>query len=401
MERIFFDNSSTTQVDERVLEAMLPYFRSRFGNPSSLHSFGSEAQDGIEKARELAAKAIGATPEEIFFTSGGTESDNLALQGTAYARIEEGRHMITSSVEHHAILHTCEFLERQGFEVTYLPVDKDGLVDPDALLKVIRKDTVLISIMAANNEIGTIQPIEEIGRIARDSGIAFHTDAVQAVTKMDIDVDRDFIDLLSMSAHKFHGPKGVGALYLRKGHKLRPMSYGGGQERGIRPSTENVPGIVGLGEAIRLSMSDMERTVENMTSMRDKVIEGTISSVEGCHLNGHRTKRLCNNANFRFDRIDGEALVLNLDYEGIATSTGSACSSRSSETSHVLKALGLEEKECKGSLRVTLGRMNTMGEVERYLTTLPQVIKRLRGLAPSEVFSMERSEAGTCRTTER
>ncbi|MFA5312965.1 MAG: cysteine desulfurase family protein, partial [Methanomassiliicoccales archaeon] len=238
MERIFFDNSSTTQVDERVLEAMIPYFRSKYGNPSSLHSYGEEAQEGISKARERMAEAVGASPEEIYFTSGGTESDNLAVQGTAFSSIHEGRHIITSSIEHHAILHTCDFLASQGFRITYLPVDKDGLIDPDSLLSAIKKDTVLISIMAANNEIGTIQPLKELGKIAQDSGIPFHTDAVQAITKMPIDVDRDCIDMLSISGHKFHGPKGIGALYLRKGHTLRPLSYGGGQEKGLRPSTE-------------------------------------------------------------------------------------------------------------------------------------------------------------------
>lgn len=399
MDRIFLDNSATTQVDEAVIQAMLPFMRAKFGNPSSLHTYGTDALEGMDVARANTAKAIGASPKEIFFTGSGTEADNLALQGMAFASRGKGRHIITSAIEHHAILHTCDFLEREGFKVTYISVDGDGLVNPDNVAKAIRKDTVLVSIMAANNEIGTIQPIREIGKLAADSGIPFHTDAVQAITKMPLDVTKDNISLLSMSGHKFHGPKGVGALFVREGLRPRPLTYGGGQEKGLRPSTENVPGIVGMGEALRISMEQMSASIEKMTRLRDRIIDGTLGSVPGSHLNGHRSKRLCNNANFRFDMIDGEALIYNLDYEGIAASTGSACSARSSESSHVLRSLGLSDKECKGSLRISLTRTSTKEDAEAYLNVIPRVIGRLRGLAP-DLASAE-MEVGTCHTTRK
>jgi cysteine desulfurase len=321
-------------------------------------------------------------PEEIFFTSGGTESNNIALQGFAFANRKKGRHIITSTVEHHAILHTCEFLDSQGFDITYIPVDGEGSIDPDMVRSALREDTVLVSIMTANNEIGTVQPIREIGLLAHEMGVAFHTDAVQAITKVPIDVSKDHIDLLSISAHKFHGPKGVGALYVRKGLPMRPLNYGGGQERNLRPSTENVPGIVGLGEAIHLGMREMKASVSSMARMRDHIIEGTLSNLKGSYLNGPRQRRLCNNANFRFDGVEGEAMVLNLDFHGIAASTGSACSARSTETSHVMKAIGLTPDQARGALRVSLSKFSTMEEADRFINAIEATVKRLRSLAP-------------------
>jgi cysteine desulfurase len=386
MARIFFDNSATTRVDPRVLTALLPYYETMYGNPSSLHQFGTEAHDALEEARERTARAIGAEAREIYFTSGGTESDNIALQGIAFANRKSGNHIITSNIEHHAILRTCGFLEKQGFRVTYLPVDRDGLVDPESVLSAINKETILISIMAANNEIGTIQPIRAIGQMAQEHGVPFHTDAVQATTKMPLDVVRDCIDLLSISAHKFHGPKGVGALFLRKGLEVRPLTYGGGQEKGIRPSTENIPGIVGLGMAIDIGIREMKEAVESMTAIRERLIDGTLSRVEECQLNGHRTKRLCNNVNLRFDNVEGEALVLRLDHEGIAASTGSACSARSSETSHVLKALGLSSAESRGALRLSLSKLNNLEEAEIFLEAIVKVVERLRAIVPARTL---------------
>ncbi len=383
MDHIFFDNSATTRIDDRVLEAMLPFYRTKYGNPSSIHSFGEEAKEGMEQARERAAAAIGAMPEEIFFTSGGTESNNIALQGFAFANRKKGRHIITSTVEHHAILRTCQFLEEQGFDISYLPVDSQGAIDPDMVRSGLRDDTVLISIMTANNEIGTIQPFREIALLAHEMGVSFHTDAVQAITKVPIDVTKDSIDMLSVSGHKFHGPKGVGALYVRKGLPIRPLTYGGGQERNLRPSTENVPGIVGLGEAIHLGMREMDASVSNMIRVRDHIIEGTLGMLKGTYLNGSRKRRLCNNAHFRFDGVEGEAMVLNLDFHGIATSTGSACSARSTETSHVLRAIGLTPDQARGALRVSLSKFSTMEEADRFITAIEETVKRLRSLAPA------------------
>jgi len=382
MNGIYFDNSATTPVDPRVLEAMLPYFTDRFGNPSSLHQFGRDAYNAIESARETVAKGIGALPREIVFTSGGTESDNLAIQGAAFANWEKGKHIITCAIEHHAVLNTCHFLEGKGFHVTYLPVDGGGLVDPESVKRAITKETILVTVMAANNEIGTIQPIREIGAIAAEAGALFHTDAVQALTKMPLDVVKDNIHLLALSGHKFHGPKGVGALYVRKGLKLRPVVYGGGQERGLRSSTENVTGIVGLGKAVELGMAEMDDSVQRMRKIQKRIINGTLESISGCFLNGHREKRLCNNTHFRFDYIEGEALILSLDMMGIAASTGSACSSRSTETSHVLHAIGIRPEQGRGSLRISLSKMNTMDEAERYLEIIPNVVGRLRSISP-------------------
>ncbi len=382
MATIYFDNSATTAVDPRVMEEMLPYFSTKYGNASSLHSFGREAYNALEKARERCAKAIGAQTREIVFTSGGTEADNLAIQGTAFSSLEKGNHIITCTIEHHAVLHTCQFLESQGFKVTYLPVDREGRVSVEDVKKAITKQTVLVSIMAANNEIGTIEPIREIGAIARESGAVLHTDAVQAITKVPIDVGRDNVDLLAFSGHKFHGPKGVGALYVKKGIRLRPMIYGGGHERGMRSSTENVAGLVGMGKAIELGVSEMGESVPRMTAIRDRIIDGVLSATADTFLNGPREGRLCNNAHFRFDFIEGESLILKLDAAGFAGSTGSACSTKSLDPSHVLMAIGLRPEQAHGSLRISLSKMNTMAEAESFLKVLPGIVAKLREMSP-------------------
>lgn len=382
MPKVYFDNSATTRVDPKVVEAMLPFFDEKFGNASSLHSFGREAGEAMEEARRIVAKALNATSREIIFTSGGTESDNLAIQGIAFANKDRGNHIITSAIEHHAVLHTCQFLESQGFRVTYLPVSSEGIVSEEALKEAITPQTILVSIMAANNEIGTIQPIRAIGEIAHDYKVLFHTDAVQAFMKMPIDVVKDSIDLLSISAHKIHGPKGVGALYVRNGTKIRPIMYGGGHERGLRSSTENVSGIVGLGKAVEIGMGSMIEDVEKMKAMRERIIDGVLLRIPDSYLNGHRYKRLCNNANFRFDFVEGEALVLQLDMKGIATSTGSACSTKNLEPSHVLLACGIRPEQARGSLRVSLSRMNTFEEVDYFLDVIPEVVRTLREISP-------------------
>lgn len=401
MERIYFDNSATTPVDPLVLKEMEPYFVERFGNASSLHSFGREAYDAMESSRERVAKSLGVLAREVVFTSGGTESDNLAIQGAAFANKGKGDQIITCTIEHHAVLNTCEFLSSQGFRVTYLPVDEDGIVSLEGLKRVIDHQTLLVSIMSANNEIGTIQPIREIGAIAHEYGALFHTDAVQAITKMPLDVAKDNIDLLALSAHKFHGPKGVGSLFVRKGVKLRPLVYGGGHERGMRSSTENIPGIVGLGKAIELGIGSMEESIPQMAAIRDRIIDGVLSSVPGAFLNGHRGKRLCNNAHFRFDFIEGESLVLQLDMAGVAASTGSACSTRSMEPSHVLAALGVRREQRHGSLRISLSRMNTMEEAERFLEVLPGITNRLREISPIKSYEPEPVSSSTGSRKER
>ncbi len=361
----------------------MPYFTEKYGNASSLHSFGREAFEAMEAAREQTAKALGAQPRDIIFTAGGTESDNIALQGAAYANMSKGKHIITDAVEHHAVLNTCQFLETQGFKVTYLPVSEEGLVSVESLKRAMTKETILVSIMTANNEIGSIMPIKELAEVAKDGGALFHTDAVQAVTKMPIDVNKLNVDLLSLSGHKFHGPKGIGAMYLRRGVKVRPVVYGGGHERGIRSSTENIPGIVGLGKAIELGTAEMAESVERMTRIRDRLIEGTLAAVPRSYLNGPRgPQRLCNNAHFRFDYIEGEGMVLHLDMKGIAASTGSACSTKSLEPSHVLRALGLKHEQCHGSLRLSLSKFNTMEEAEYFISVIPGIVGNLRKMSP-------------------
>ncbi|OGS42898.1 MAG: cysteine desulfurase NifS [Euryarchaeota archaeon RBG_16_62_10] len=395
--RVYFDHSATTGVLPEVVEAMEPYFTERFGNASSIHSQGRDARAGLEDARKEVADLLNADPQEIVFTSGGTESDNLAVKGVATYKGKSKGHIITTVIEHHAILETCEFLKRYGIETTYLPVSHDGLLDPGAVERAIRNDTVLITVMTANNEIGTIQPIREIGAIARSRGIPFHTDAVQAIGKMQVDVKADNIDLLSLSAHKFHGPKGVGALYVRRGTKIEPIIHGGGQERGLRSSTQNVAGAVGLGRAATMAKRDLGQATERMRAIRDQLLMKVPETVPNSYVNGHLTRRLVNNAHFRFDFIEGESLVLQLDFKGIATSTGSACSTGSLEPSHVLLALGLTHEQAHGSLRVTLGRENTQEEADYLLEVLPEVVSKLRAISP---FSAERpmgpGEGGGC-----
>ncbi|QLH75522.1 MAG: cysteine desulfurase [Methanomassiliicoccales archaeon] len=380
MTSVYFDNSATTMVDERVIKVMDRFHLVSYGNASSMHKMGLEAGEALDQARRSVARAIGGTAREIVFTSGGTEADNLALMGYSLANKERGKHIITSCIEHHAVLRTCEHLQTLGFEVTYLPVTPEGQVRPEDLERAIRQDTIIVSIMSANNEIGTIQNIREIGAITRSRAIAFHTDAVQSICKQNLHVVKDNIDMLSISAHKFHGPKGVGALFVRKGLRISPIIFGGGQERGLRSSTENVPGIVGMAKAIDVGMEEMEDSVKRMREMRDLIIEGCLSYVKGAMLNGHQTERLCNNAHFCFKDLEGESLVLMLSSEGFMTSTGSACSSRSLEPSHVLKALGLRNDQARGSLRVSLSKFNTMDQAKEFVDILPEIVERVRKL---------------------
>lgn len=378
---IYMDNSATTPVRKEVAEEMIPYFTENFGNPSSIYDLGKTSKKAVETARKRVADAIGAEENEIYFTSGGTESDNWAIKGIAFANGNRGKHIITSSIEHHAVLHTCEWLESQGFDITYLPVDKYGMVSPDNLKNAIRDDTILISIMLANNEIGTIQPIEEIGKIARENRIYFHTDAVQAIGHVPIDVQKMNIDLLSLSGHKFQGPKGCGALYIRKGTKIEILLHGGAQERKRRAGTENVPAIVGLGKAIELATSEIEESNKIMGEMRDRLIE-CLHKIPKSHLNGHPTKRLANNVNVTFEYIEGESLLLLLNAKGIYASTGSACNSSSLEPSHVLTACGVPHEIVHGSLRLSLGKMNTEKDVDRVLEVLPEIVLKLRNMSP-------------------
>jgi cysteine desulfurase len=379
--KVYMDHAATTPMDPRVAEAMEPFYSSKYGNPSSLYTAGQEAREAVEEARSKVAKLINAGSGNIIFTSGGTEANNLALKGVAFANRKKGRHIITSKIEHHAILEPCEWLEKQGYEVTYLPVDEYGLVSPESLENALREDTILVSIMHANNEIGTIEPIEDLGKIAREHGIFFHTDAVQSCGKIPVDVQAMNVDLLSMSAHKLYGPKGVGALYMRKGVRMQPLLHGGGHEFRKRSGTENVPGIVGFGRAAEIAGAEMAQEAKRLTSLRDRLIRGALE-IENSRLNGHPTKRLPNNANIIFLFVEGESLILELDFHGIAANTGSACSSKSLEPSHVLSAIGLKPEETHGSLRFTLGKQNTKEEVDYVLEVLPKVIERLRSISP-------------------
>jgi len=381
MKKIYLDNSATTRVSEEVLDAMLPYFTENYGNPSSLHTMGQEANVAVQAAREQVAKAIGADAGEIIFTSCGTEADNLALVGTAFANKKKGDHIITSSVEHPAILRTCEYLEKEGFRVTYLPVDKYGMVSVESVEAAVTPATTLISIMAVNNEIGTIQPIQEIGRIAKDHKIYFHTDAVQGIGKLPINVKSDNIDMLSLAGHKIHAPKGIGALYLKKGTRIQAIIHGGGQERNMKSGTENVPGIVGLGKACEVAIRDFDKNVARMTKLRNKLTEGVLK-IDHVHLNGHPTIRSPNNVNASFSFIEGESLVLFLDMAGIEASTGSACSSKNLKASHVLLACGMPPEEAHGSLRLTNCEFNTEEEIDYVLETLPGIVNRLRAMSP-------------------
>ncbi|NLI57057.1 MAG: cysteine desulfurase NifS [Clostridium sp.] len=379
---IYFDHAATTPISSEVLEKMLPYLKGNFGNPSSIYYLGRESKKAVEDAREKVAKAISANPREIFFTGSGTEADNWAIKGVAYSNKDKGNHIITTSIEHHAVLHTCRYLESDGFEVTYLPVDENGLVSPDDVLKAIKPNTILISVMFANNEIGTIQPIGEIGKIAKEKGIIFHTDAVQAVGNVPIDVNELNIDLLSLSAHKLYGPKGVGALYIKKGVKITSFIHGGAQERGRRASTENVAGIVGLGEAIKIATENMEENNKKLLSLRDRTIEEVLKNIPFTRLNGDRQNRLPGNANFSFEFIEGESLLLMLDMKGIAASSGSACTSGSLDPSHVLLAIGLSHEIAHGSLRITFGKDNTHADIDILLNELPEIVGRLREMSP-------------------
>lgn len=382
MKRIYLDYAATTPTHPEVVKAMLPYFTEIFGNPSSIYSYGQEAKGAIEEARAKVASLIGARDEEIVFTSGGTEADNFALKGVAFANKNKGNHIITTSIDHHAVLESCKFLGKRGFSVTYLPVDNYGLVDPDDVKRVITDKTILISVMHANNEVGTIQPITEISKIAKEAGVYFHTDAVQTVGHIPVDVNDLGVDLLSMSAHKLYGPKGVGALYIRKGSRLISFMHGGGQERGRRASTENVPGIVGLGKATELARQGMNEEAERLTRLRDKFIAGILKRIDHTRLNGHPVKRLPNNVNISVDFVEGESMCLNLDLEGICASTGSACSSVSLEPSHVLLTMGLNHLQAHGSLRFTLGKWTIEEEIDRVLEILPRIVAKLRAMSP-------------------
>lgn len=380
--KVYMDNGATTRVTEPVMEAMRPYFCEIYGNPSSVHGFGRESRRAVEAARAQVAQALGAEPGEIYFTGCGTESDNWALRGVAYANRDKGRHIITTVFEHHAVLHTCAQLEKEGFEVTYLPVDADGLVSPEQLAAAIRPDTVLVSIMYANNEIGTVQPIADLAAVAKEKGVLFHTDAVQAVGHVPIDVKAQNIDLLSLSGHKFHAPKGVGALYIRRGVKIQRLMQGGAQERTQRPGTENLAGIVGLGRAIELATADIPAHQAKVGAIRDHIIRRIMDEIPYTKLNGHPTKRTCGNVNVSFRFIEGESLLLHLDIKGIAASSGSACTSGSLDPSHVLLAIGLPHEIAHGSLRLSLSDENTMEEADYVVDSLVEIVARLREMSP-------------------
>ena len=379
---IYLDNAATTQVYPEVLQEMLPYFSEVYSNPSAIYSFASESKKAVDKARTSVAELINAKTDEIYFTGGGSESDNWALKATADAYASKGKHIITTKIEHHAILHTCEYLKKRGYEITYLPVDEFGTVSIDELKKAIRPDTILISVMFANNEIGTIQPIKEIGEIAHENGIIFHTDAVQAFCHEPINVDEYHIDMLSASGHKFHGPKGVGFLYIRKGLKLRSFIHGGAQERKRRAGTENVPGIVGLGKAVEIGMAELENNKKKETELRDYLIGRVMDEIPYTRLNGHRTNRLSNNANFAFQFIEGESLLIMLDMDGICGSSGSACTSGSLDPSHVLLAIGLPHEIAHGSLRLTLSEETTKEEIDHTVDCLKKIVEKLRAMSP-------------------
>ena len=383
MMKVYMDNGATTRVTEPVFEAMKPYFCEIYGNPSSVHDFGHETRRAVEAAREKVAAAIGAQPAEIYFTGCGTESDNWAIRGAAYALLKKGKkHIITSAIEHHAVLHSCQQLEKEGFEVTYLPVDEFGLVTAQQVADAIREDTALVTIMAANNEIGTIEPIAEIGAVCKDRGVWFHTDAVQAIGSVKIDVNEMNIDMLSMSGHKFHAPKGIGVLYIRKGVRIQRLMQGGAQERTQRPGTENLASIVGIGKAIELATADIDAHNEKLAAMRDHIIDRILSEIPYTRVNGHREKRLPGNVNVCFRFIEGEALLLFLNAKGIAGSSGSACTSGSLDPSHVLLAIGLPHEIAHGSLRLSLSEENTMEEADYAVDSLKEIVARLRDMSP-------------------
>lgn len=379
---VYADHAATTALSDTALNAMLPYFQKQYGNPSSLYSFAQSAKADLEQARADIAACIGAKPEEIYFTSGGTEADNWALKGVAELRGNKGKHIITTAIEHHAILHTAEYLEKAGFEVTYLPVDSEGFVKPEDVKAAIRPDTILISIMAANNEIGTVEPIAEIGKIAKEAKVLFHTDAVQAVGHIPVNVDEWNVDLLSLSAHKIHGPRGMGVLYARKGLRLPPLIHGGGQEKGRRSGTENVAGAIGLAAALKEAIAILNEEGARLSAMRDRLMDGLVASVPRCNITGPRENRLPGTASLVFECVEGESILLLLDGKGISSSSGSACSSASLDPSHVLLAIGLPHEIAHGSVRLSLGRENTDADVDYMLEVIPQVIERLRAMSP-------------------
>ena len=377
------DYSATTYVKPEVLDAMMPFFTEKFGNPSSFYGISRETKMAIDNARAQVAKAINCDPNEVYFTGGGSEADNWAIKGIATAHMKKGNHIITTKIEHHAVLHTCEFLEKFGFEVTYLDVNEEGFIDLKQLESAITDKTILVSIMFANNEIGTIQPIKEIGAICREKKVLFHTDAVQAIGSVPVDVKEMNIDLLSLAGHKLYGPKGIGALYIRKGVRIDNLIHGGGQERGRRAGTENIPGVVGLGKAIELATENIEENRARLTVLRDKLIDGILERIPYARLNGPRgDKRLPGNSNISFEFIEGESILLSLDFEGICASSGSACTSGSLDPSHVLLAIGLPHEKAHGSLRTTLGAASTEEDVEKLLNELPPIIERLRNMSP-------------------
>ncbi len=379
----YMDHNATTAADPRVVEAMLPYFSERYGNPSSPYGMAHQTRDAVEWARRTVADALACDTTEVVFTSGGSESDNIAIKGVALLNLEARGHIITSEIEHHAVLNSCGYVRDElGFDVTFVGVDSDGLIDPEDVRRACRDDTRLITIMHANNEVGTIEPLEEIGRIARERGILFHTDAVQAVGKIPVKVDALGVDLLAMSAHKFYGPKGVGALYVRRGTRFHPLSHGGSHERGVRPGTENVPGIVGLAKAIEIATSGMANEAARLEALTRRLVEGAIAAVSDVTLNGHPDRRIPGTANLAFHYVEGESVVLALDMEGFAVSTGSACTTDSAEPSHVLSAMGVPANVAQGSVRFGLGRANTEDDVDRLLEVLPGIVQRLRAISP-------------------
>jgi len=380
--KIYLDYAATTPVDPQVVKAMSPYFTEKFGNTMSLHNFGQEAKQALEESREKVASLIGAKPNEIIFTSSATESNNLALKGITFANRKKGKHIIISSIEHPCIMESAKWLEVQGFEITRLPVNKYGFINPDDVRKAIRKDTILVSIIHASNEIGTIQPIKEIGKICKEKRVYFHTDAVQSFGKIPIDVNKMNIDLLSASSHKMYGPKGAACLFIREGTRIEPILHGGGQESGLRSSTVNVPAIVGFAEACKICKREMKKEAQRQIKLRDKLIKGVLRGIKRAYLNGHPQKRLPNNTNFWFEFIEGESMVIQLDLLRVAASTGSACSSLKLEPSHILLAIGLKPEQAHGSLRLSLGRWTTEKEINYVLKILPEVIKKLRKISP-------------------
>lgn len=382
MRRVYLDHNATTPVHPEVVEAMMPFFKDQFGNASSIHWAGREVKKYVDEAREKVAALLNASPEEVIFTGCGTESDNMAIKGVAFALQEKGRHIITTQVEHHAVLHTCQFLEKMGYEVTYLPVDRDGLIDLEGLRRSIKPQTILLSIMFANNETGTIFPVQEIGEIAREKGVIFHADAIQAVGKLPIDLRHLPVDILSLSGHKVYAPKGIGAQYIHTGTKLMPLIHGGGQERNRRAGTENIPYIIGLGKACEIAQRDFQKRHADLLALRDRLQQGILSRIPHVKLNGHPTKRLPNTLNMSFLYIEGESLLLNLDLEGIAVSSGSACTSGSLEPSHVLLAMGIPPEIAQSALRFSLGWANTEEDVDYVVEVLPRIVKRLRDISP-------------------